>query len=63
MFTHKIEILIICKFKFEEKCLFKHFKINELNKILTKLEDLILENNLLKSDLKEKDKKIRILSE
>ena len=64
---HKNKKIIICKFNlknkchFGEKCKFRHISINEVNDILKKLEDLKIENESLKLELKEKSQEIRNL--
>ncbi len=63
MYMHNKKI-IICKFNLKnvchygDKCKFRHLSVRDLNEILSKMEDLKLENNLLKSELKEKNTKI-----
>ncbi len=60
MRMHQKKKVIFCKFDlknkclFGEKCKFCHLSINELNDVLKKVEDLKQENELLKSELKEK---------
>ena len=64
---HKKKKIIICKFNlknkclFGEKCKFRHLSINELNDVLKNVEDLKQENELLKSELKQKCIEIRNL--
>jgi hypothetical protein len=64
---HKNKKIIICKFNlknkclFGEKCKFQHLSMNELSDFLSKLEDLKQENDILKSELKEKRLEIRNL--
>jgi hypothetical protein len=53
----KKKINIICKFNlnnkchFGNKCKFRHLNFNELNDILTEMENIKLENKSLKSEL------------
>ena len=67
MYMHKNKKIIICKFNlknkchFGEKCNFRHIRLDELNNILNKMEDLKQENESLKLDLKEKSREIRNL--